>query len=211
MPTNYIEECRIAGAHWLYDGATDGYKYANGPYSTAWYTNLESAAKAYYDLFLRDEQSNQYVVLCENSGAKSELNVLAELYRYVSKTHVGLWCKTKEEAAEEYWKTYKTPVPTGVKYDEEKPRPSLVINGFALALYEVARVATYGAKKYTDNGWTEVVNGHARYTDAMLRHILAEGAGQALDKESGLDHDAMVAWNALARLELRLRANTQGS
>jgi hypothetical protein len=91
----------------------------------------------------------------------------------------------------------------GAKLDRGKPRTGLVLGGFANALIEVAKVGTFGAEKYTDNGWKVVPNGYARYTDALFRHLLDE---QLHDDESGLLHDAHAAWNALARLELRLKA-----
>ena len=93
----------------------------------------------------------------------------------------------------------------GVKHDHGKPRASLVVHGFARALLEVSAVATFGAEKYTANGWMSVPNGLDRYTDAMYRHLLAEAAGQQCDAESGLVHAAHAAWCALARLELMLR------
>ena len=96
----------------------------------------------------------------------------------------------------------------GVKHDHGKPRCGLALLGFSRALLEVARVGTFGAAKYTDNGWVQVPDGHARYTDAMLRHLLAE-AESPVDAESGLSHAAHAAWNALARLELELRATSR--
>lgn len=92
----------------------------------------------------------------------------------------------------------------GAKLDGGKPQPRLVVQSMPRALSAVARVATYGAAKYSENGWLHVPNGVARYTDAMFRHALAEGIGPT-DEESGLAHAAQVAWNALARLELMLR------
>ena len=93
----------------------------------------------------------------------------------------------------------------GIKLDQGKPRASLVVHGFARALLEVSAVATFGAEKYSANGWVSVPNGLERYTDAMYRHLLAEAAGQHCDAESGLVHAAHAAWCALARLELMLR------
>ena len=93
----------------------------------------------------------------------------------------------------------------GIKLDQGKPRASLVVHGFARALLSVSEVATFGAEKYTANGWVSVPNGLERYTDAMYRHLLAEAAGQHCDAESGLVHAAHAAWCALARLELMLR------
>ena len=92
----------------------------------------------------------------------------------------------------------------GVKYDAGKPRYGLVLGGFPRALERVVQVGTFGANKYSDDGWLSVDDGHARYTDAMLRHHFAEAGGEELDGESGMLHAAHRAWNALAVLELKL-------
>lgn len=93
----------------------------------------------------------------------------------------------------------------GAKLDAGKCRAGLVINGFARALKAVADVGTYGANKYSDNGWMEVQDGQQRYTDAMYRHLLAEAQGELCDVDTGLLHAAHAAWNALARLDLMIR------
>lgn len=93
----------------------------------------------------------------------------------------------------------------GAKLDAGKIRAGLVLGAFPHALRKVCEVGTYGANKYTDNGWLSVPNGHARYTDAMLRHYLSEVGGERCDKDTGIEHAAHLAWNALARLELMLR------
>lgn len=93
----------------------------------------------------------------------------------------------------------------GAKLDHGKPRAALVLRGFARALMEVAKVGTYGAQKYTDNGWMEVPGGIERYDDAKMRHWFYEAMGEAADTETELIHAAHEAWNALARLELMLR------
>lgn len=82
---------------------------------------------------------------------------------------------------------------------------SLVLGGFSHALMEVIKVGTFGAKKYTPNGWLEVPNGVERYSDAMGRHWLYEMQGESHDPDSKLLHAAHLAWNALARLELMVR------
>lgn len=93
----------------------------------------------------------------------------------------------------------------GAKLDAGKVRPALVLGGFARALLEVSKVGTYGAAKYTENGWQEVPNGIGRYDDAGMRHWLQEHAGQQCDPDTELTHAAHAAWNALARLDLMLR------
>lgn len=92
----------------------------------------------------------------------------------------------------------------GAKLDAGKTRLWLVFSGFANALEEVGKVGTFGAKKYSDDGWRSVPDGTARYSDALLRHLLKEATGEVLDTDSGLLHAAHAAWNALARLELLL-------
>lgn len=93
----------------------------------------------------------------------------------------------------------------GAKDDSVKPRTDLVLGGFSRALWEVSQVGTFGANKYTDNGWMEVPNGIERYLNALLRHYFKYRMGEAYDHESGLLHLSHLAWNALAVLELYRR------
>ena len=72
---------------------------------------------------------------------------------------------------------------------------------FPRAIRAVAGISAFGASKYAWNGWRNVPDGLNRYTDAMVRHLIAEGEGEILDPDSGLLHAAHVAWGALARLE----------
>lgn len=89
----------------------------------------------------------------------------------------------------------------GAKLDAGKSMMSLVVMDMNLALAQVAAVATYGARKYTRGGWLHVEDGQERYTDAMLRHLLKE-PDELCDPDTGIEHAAHVAWNALARLQL---------
>lgn len=89
----------------------------------------------------------------------------------------------------------------GAKLDATKPNCDLVFGGFSNALLEVAKVGTFGAQKYTDNGWKSVPNGVNRYRSAAYRHLLSN---DFLDSDSNLPHLAQVAWNCLAALELIL-------
>ena len=91
----------------------------------------------------------------------------------------------------------------GVKLDECKLRADLMIDGFARALEMVAAVSTFGATKYSENGWRVVPNGIQRYRAAGDRHRLRRGY-ESHDPESGLLHLAHEAWGRLAELELTL-------
>ena len=97
----------------------------------------------------------------------------------------------------------------GTKLDDNKILAG-VLGDFSNALLEVAKVGTFGAKKYTRGGWQHVPNGIERYTDALWRHLLAEGSHKK-DSESDLLVAAHLAWNALARLELTLRERKVGN
>ncbi len=89
----------------------------------------------------------------------------------------------------------------GAKLDAGKPEAGLLLD-FRRALTAVAEVSTFGAHKYTRSGWATTPDGMRRYTDALLRHLLA---GDSADSESGLPHLYHIAWNALVVLELKLR------
>lgn len=99
----------------------------------------------------------------------------------------------------------------GAKLDAGKNRLGLVLLDFAPALLEVGRVGTFGANKYSPHGWTTVPDGEARYTDALFRHLMAEGMGEEVDPDSQMFHAAQVAWNALARLTFMMKRKQSGS
>jgi hypothetical protein len=92
----------------------------------------------------------------------------------------------------------------GAKLDAGKVLAG-VLGDFSLALAAVAEVGTFGARKYSRGGWQSVPEGEQRYTDALWRHLLTE-RHESHDPDSDLLHAAHLAWNALARLELHLRA-----
>lgn len=89
------------------------------------------------------------------------------------------------------------PVPrhdAGVKDDHAKPRMALLPFG---ALEWVAKVMTYGARKYAKGNWVTLEDAEERYASAMLRHYTAWQQGEMLDEESGLPHVAHLACDAL--------------
>lgn len=91
----------------------------------------------------------------------------------------------------------------GAKVDGGKPRMGLVLGAFSKALEEVGEVGTFGADKYSDNGWQQVPDGINRYMDAALRHIF-KSFREDIDPDSGRLHMAHGAWCLLAILEKTL-------
>lgn len=87
----------------------------------------------------------------------------------------------------------------GIKYDKDKPRVGEMVKDFGPSILEVAKVWAFGADKYEKSNWKLVKNGADRYTNALLRHLIAE-EDNPIDAESNLLHATHVAWNALARL-----------
>lgn len=100
----------------------------------------------------------------------------------------------------------KDPHQAGAKLDGGKiPLWRGVARYFSKALTAVGAISFFGSQKYTWGGWKTVEDGEDRYTDALLRHLLAEADGERYDPETKMLHAAQVAWNALARLELMLK------
>lgn len=97
----------------------------------------------------------------------------------------------------------------GAKADAGKNRMGLVLHGFAYSFEAVSALGTHGAVKYSDRGFLKVENGFERYSDAMLRHFIAEETEGEMDV-SGALHATCVAWNALARLEVKIRELREG-
>lgn len=70
------------------------------------------------------------------------------------------------------------------------------------AVEGLVRVLTFGAKKYSPNGWRTVPNAKERYLAALLRHLAAMQTGETNDPESGLRHVDHVLCNAAFLAEL---------
>ena len=92
---------------------------------------------------------------------------------------------------------------TGIKYDQDKLRLAEMIIDFAPELQELCKVWTFGANKYEKSNWKLVVNGKDRYSNALIRHLIAE-EDNLYDDESKLLHAAHIAFNALARIHFIL-------
>lgn len=92
----------------------------------------------------------------------------------------------------------------GAKLDAGKCDVGLLFESFPNALFAVSQVATFGANKYTRNGWKSVPEGLNRYAAAEGRHKLYRYKGEEFDAESHFPHRFHEAWNVLAQLELSL-------
>lgn len=81
-----------------------------------------------------------------------------------------------------------------LKYDQDKVRMELVPMS---SIENIAKILTYGAKKYSDNSWQGLDNFWNRYKGALLRHLVAMDKGELNDPESGLPHIDHVLCNAM--------------
>jgi len=85
-----------------------------------------------------------------------------------------------------------------LRFNEGKVRYDLVP---AWAYEQVARVFTYGAKKYSDHNWRKGMP-WSEMIASMERHLQAIKAGEDYnDKDFGLLNSAHLAWNAIALTE----------
>lgn len=74
--------------------------------------------------------------------------------------------------------------PTGLKYDQDKPRTDLLD---PLALEGLAKVMGFGAKKYAAHNWRGGI-AVSRLIGSVLRHTFAILRGEDNDPESGYPH-----------------------
>ena len=72
------------------------------------------------------------------------------------------------------------------------------------ATLKVARVLSFGAKKYGDHNWLQGMR-WTRLSSACLRHLFAWIGGEDKDPESGISHLAHAACNLLMLLEYEER------
>lgn len=80
-----------------------------------------------------------------------------------------------------------------VRHNQDKLRVDLIPVEF---IEEVAKVFTFGAKKYSPNNWKGFTKEQQdEILGSLLRHILEYQKGNKLDSESGLHHLAHAACN----------------
>ena len=156
------------------------------------------------------------VFIAYKKGLKNQLDTCEQTTRRFKATCENIClnapkntCETiKNEKPSETTENIKQLHLPGMKYDEGKPNLSLVFGGFNKALLDVGYIGTFGARKYTPNGWKDVENLYERYSSALLRHMFAAMSPRVkdiYDNETGRLHLAHVAWNALALTEHMLK------
>tara|TARA_B110000285_G_scaffold225518_1_gene283888 strand:- start:619 stop:1005 length:387 start_codon:yes stop_codon:yes gene_type:complete len=94
----------------------------------------------------------------------------------------------------------------GKKFDSEKPKMHLLP---PKALFEVAKVLTFGAEKYAEENWRVVPDAQNRYASASLRHMFSHIDGEELDQETDLSHLAHAICCLLFKLELELENESE--
>jgi hypothetical protein len=66
---------------------------------------------------------------------------------------------------------------------------------------ELAKVYTYGAKKYDDDNWRKGLKWRKDVIGPLLRHLWKWIRGEKLDDESNCHHLAMAIWNICTLME----------
>lgn len=79
------------------------------------------------------------------------------------------------------------------KNDRGKLRFDLIDPNFE---EELARILTFGARKYAPNNWQNLEDGINRHYAALQRHLNKYRQGEYYDKDSGLPH----LWHAAANI-----------
>ena len=85
----------------------------------------------------------------------------------------------------------------GKKNDSEKPQMDLISS---IAELELAKVLTFGAKKYDSHNWRKGI-AYSRIIAAIKRHVNAYNNGETNDPETGLSHMAHVMTEAMFLIE----------
>ena len=111
-----------------------------------------------------------------------------EDYRYQLEHYIS----RKESSLNDQYAEIEQVRQSGMKFDSDKPRYSLLPKG---AVNSVIDVLEFGAKKYSADNWQEVDNAKERYYNAAMRHIDLWWNGEKLDSETNVHHLAHAATN----------------
>lgn len=88
----------------------------------------------------------------------------------------------------------KSQTAKGLRKNEGKLRYDLLD---AYAIQELVRVFSKGAEKYEPNNWLNGGMDYSKMLASLKRHIAAFELGEDIDPETGCQHMAQAAWNAL--------------
>jgi hypothetical protein len=88
--------------------------------------------------------------------------------------------------------------PQAARFNEGKVRMDLIP---PVSLEEIAKVYTYGTKKYSDDNWWKAFKWRKDTYGCIARHLNKWMRGEKCDDESGLHHLAHAAWNCIALME----------
>lgn len=91
----------------------------------------------------------------------------------------------------------KKAIKGAIRYDSGKPMMHLMS---PIALEEIAKVLTAGAKKYPGQNWRKGM-AWSRVIDSAMRHLNKFNAGIDLDEDTNLSHLAHCACNIMFLLE----------
>lgn len=69
------------------------------------------------------------------------------------------------------------------------------------SLEELAKVYTYGTRKYSDDNWWKGLKWKKDVFGCILRHVWKWFRGEKCDDESGLHHLSHAAWNCFTLME----------
>jgi uncharacterized HAD superfamily protein len=81
----------------------------------------------------------------------------------------------------------------GIRYDEGKMTPELIVASATVALSEVLK---FGKEKYSSRNWEKGIDWE-RTIGSLKRHLTSIESGQDYDEESGMLHAAHVLTNAM--------------
>jgi hypothetical protein len=84
--------------------------------------------------------------------------------------------------------------PTAARFSKGKIRHDLIP---PWAIEEIAKVYTYGCKKYDDDNWRKGMCWKEKVIGPLDRHLNKWLRGEKLDDESNCHHLAMVIWQCI--------------
>lgn len=137
--------------------------------------------------------------LCENCSRGHAVNYGWELNSEGKTIQTGT--ATEFTVLDKSYQSISGSPKEGVKHDQEKIRLELLPTE---ALEEVAKVLTFGAKKYGDWNWAQGMS-WSRLMGAAMRHLFAFARRESNDPETNLSHMAHLACCAIFLLTYQLK------